>query len=240
MPDNGIKFLARGGVKLDDEIEHVIEGRLARALGPPDRRQGRPHHGLPHRGRGVRRRTWSPPCRRPDLERAEGRPRLRPRRGLPGRTPQRCAPPAPRWWRSAPSPTAATSTTAAAPPTWRCSRPPCSSTAPTPASPSTATPTAAWPSTPRARSSTATRSSRCWRSALRDAGRLVDDTVVATVMSNLGFVQAMEREGITGRADQGRRPLRARGDEGARLHARGRAVRARHPQPSTPPPATAS
>jgi phosphoglucosamine mutase len=32
--------------------------------------------------------------------------------------------------------------------------------------------------------------------ALRDAGRLVDDTVVATVMTNLGFVQAMEREGI--------------------------------------------
>ena len=28
MPDNGIKFLARGGVKLDDDIEHVIEGRL--------------------------------------------------------------------------------------------------------------------------------------------------------------------------------------------------------------------
>jgi phosphoglucosamine mutase len=28
MPDNGIKFLARGGVKLDDEIERVIEQRL--------------------------------------------------------------------------------------------------------------------------------------------------------------------------------------------------------------------
>src|SRR4051812_9009893 len=33
--------------------------------------------------------------------------------------------------------------------------------------------------------------------ALRDEGRLVDDTVVATVMSNLGFVQAMQRGGIT-------------------------------------------
>jgi phosphoglucosamine mutase len=32
--------------------------------------------------------------------------------------------------------------------------------------------------------------------AARDAGHLVGDTVVATVMSNLGFVQAMEREGI--------------------------------------------
>jgi phosphoglucosamine mutase len=28
MPDNGIKFLARGGVKLDDAIEHAIEARL--------------------------------------------------------------------------------------------------------------------------------------------------------------------------------------------------------------------
>ena len=32
--------------------------------------------------------------------------------------------------------------------------------------------------------------------SLRDAGRLHDDTVVATVMSNLGFMQAMEREGV--------------------------------------------
>ena len=32
--------------------------------------------------------------------------------------------------------------------------------------------------------------------AARESGRLADDTVVATVMSNLGFVQAMTREGI--------------------------------------------
>jgi phosphoglucosamine mutase len=32
--------------------------------------------------------------------------------------------------------------------------------------------------------------------AMRDAGRLHADTVVATVMSNLGFVQAMRREGV--------------------------------------------
>jgi phosphoglucosamine mutase len=31
----------------------------------------------------------------------------------------------------------------------------------------------------------------------RDAGRLADDTVVATVMSNLGFVQALEAAGVT-------------------------------------------
>ena len=28
MPDNGIKFLARGGVKLDDALEREIEARL--------------------------------------------------------------------------------------------------------------------------------------------------------------------------------------------------------------------
>ncbi len=33
--------------------------------------------------------------------------------------------------------------------------------------------------------------------AMRDQGRLADDTVVATVMSNLGFVQAMTAAGIT-------------------------------------------
>ena len=33
--------------------------------------------------------------------------------------------------------------------------------------------------------------------ALREAGRLKNDTVVATVMSNLGFVQAMQAAGIT-------------------------------------------
>jgi phosphoglucosamine mutase len=32
--------------------------------------------------------------------------------------------------------------------------------------------------------------------AMRDAGRLKDDTVVATVMSNLGFVQAMQQAGV--------------------------------------------
>ncbi len=33
--------------------------------------------------------------------------------------------------------------------------------------------------------------------AARDAGRLTDDTVVATVMSNLGFVQALDAAGLT-------------------------------------------
>jgi phosphoglucosamine mutase len=35
MPDNGIKFLARGGVKLDDALEDAIEQRLGEAWSPP-------------------------------------------------------------------------------------------------------------------------------------------------------------------------------------------------------------
>ena len=37
MPDNGIKFLARGGHKLADEVEDAIEARLREQLDPPDR-----------------------------------------------------------------------------------------------------------------------------------------------------------------------------------------------------------
>ena len=56
MPDNGIKFLARGGVKLDDALEGEIEALLGSRLGPPDRRRRRPGH-PPRR----RRRASTPP-----------------------------------------------------------------------------------------------------------------------------------------------------------------------------------
>lgn len=50
MPDNGIKFLARGGVKLDDEIEAAIEQRLEepwdRPTGADVGRIGDSHTGL--------------------------------------------------------------------------------------------------------------------------------------------------------------------------------------------------
>lgn len=69
MPDNGIKFLARGGVKLDDEIEAAIEQRLEepwdRPTGADVGRVGDSHAGLgayvrhlldtlPHRLDGLR------------------------------------------------------------------------------------------------------------------------------------------------------------------------------------------
>ena len=55
MPDNGIKFLARGGVKLDDAIEREIEEHLGQELGPTDRRRRRPGHPSRADRRGVRR-----------------------------------------------------------------------------------------------------------------------------------------------------------------------------------------
>ena len=64
--------------------------------------------------------------------------------------------------------------------------------------------------------------------AIKERGVLAHDTLVATVMSNLGLLQAMEREGIHVRQTGGRRPLRARGDARRGVHARRGAVRPRH------------
>ena len=109
------------------------------------------------------------------------------------------------------------------------------------ASRTTATPTAAWPSTPTGDVWTVTRSWRCARSPLGARG-LVDDTVVATVMSNIGFQQAMERalasghqtavgdryvlEAMRPRLQAGRRAVRARDLLRPRHHRRRDADRA--------------
>ena len=79
-----------------------------------------------------------------------------------------------------------------------------------------------------ARSSTATRSWPSSRPAMHAEGTLAKDTVVATVMSNLGFKLAMREAGINVVETAGGRPLRAGGDEGRRLQPRRRAVRPRH------------
>ena len=47
--------------------------------------------------------------------------------------------------------------------------------------------------------------------AMKQRGHLVDDTLVATVMSNLGLHRAMAEQRHHGRADRRRRSLRARG-----------------------------
>ena len=42
MPDNGIKFFARGGIKLDDALEDAIEERIGERLVPAHRCRRRP------------------------------------------------------------------------------------------------------------------------------------------------------------------------------------------------------
>ena len=44
MPDNGVKLFARGGHKLPDAVEDEIEARRRRAVRPADRRRHRPRH----------------------------------------------------------------------------------------------------------------------------------------------------------------------------------------------------
>ena len=82
----------------------------------------------------------------------------------------------------------------------------------TPASPTTATPTAASRWTPTATLVDGDQILALLALAPREQGRLAHDTVVTTVMTNLGFKLAMERHGHRGRRDAGRRPLRAGGD----------------------------
>ena len=63
-------------------------------------------------------------------------------------------------------------------------------------------------------------------------GQLPGETVVATVMSNLGLERALASRGRQAAAHGGRRSLRRRGDARARLHLRRRAVGAHHlPRP---------
>jgi len=160
MPDNGIKFFARGGHKLDDAIEDAIERRIGEAWQRPTGADvGRVRRdtaavddyvahllaALPHRLNGLRLSSTA-------------------RTAPPARcTRWCCGRPGPRSTSSAPSRTASTSTTGTGRRTWSgCSRPwwlP----GPTQAWRSTVTPTGAWPWTPPARSWTATRSWPCWR-----------------------------------------------------------------------------
>ena len=161
MPDNGIKFLARGGRKLDDASRSRSSEQLhetwTRPTGGSAVGTVRPHPTAVDEYAAHLVRSIDHP-----LAGLQGRGRLRRGRGLGGRTRGRSPTPAPTWWRSTPPPTAPTSTTAAARPTSSRCAAPSWRTAPTSASRSTATPTAAWPSTPMVRSSTATRS---WRSS---------------------------------------------------------------------------
>ena len=79
MPDNGIKFFAKGGHKLPDEVEDDIERRMGEKWERPTGADvGRVRTLADATDRYVARLLASPaqPARR-----AEGRRRLRPRRG---------------------------------------------------------------------------------------------------------------------------------------------------------------
>ena len=166
MPDNGIKFFARGGLKLDDAIEIAIERRMAEEF---DRPTG-----------GAVGRVTPYPAAVDDYAAHLVRSIDHPLAGLT--VVLDCADGAayevgPRALEDAGAKVIAIH---AAPDGLNInegcgsthlepSAPPCSSTAPTSASRSTATPTAAWPSTTRAPSSTATSCSRC--SPVDEGGR---------------------------------------------------------------------
>ena len=117
MPDNGIKFFARGGAKLDDAVEDAIEARLGEPWArPTGAGVGRVRDDAVA-GRGLRRAPGRQPRQPGQPRRAQGRRRLRERRGVrrrPGgvRGAGRRGRPDPRR-----RPTASTSTTTAARPT---------------------------------------------------------------------------------------------------------------------------
>ena len=215
MPDNGIKLFARGGHKLPDAVEDADRARRRR-------RRRRERTGRPARASAG---SATCPTRAERYVDAPARRACRSRStGCGSSSTARTAPPsavAPE--RLPPGRRRGASPSAASPDGWNINdgvgsthleplhRGRASRTAPTSASPTTATPTAAWPSTPTATSSTATRSWPSARWRCTSAGTLHDDTVVATVMSNLGFHHAMRDAGIAVQTTAGRRPLRARG-----------------------------
>ena len=199
-PDNGIKFFARGGLKLPDEVEDEIERSLAtrpRRPGPAGIRLRPGHRRLGRAGALPR-----PPARhaagsgRPGPWRDAGGGRLRARGRLPRSRRGCCAGPAPRSSPSAPSPTGTTSTPAAARPA------------------SDALKAAVLASGADVGIAHDGDADRCLAVdadgqvidgdqiiavlalALKDAGALADDTVVVTVMSNLGLRLAMRDAGI--------------------------------------------
>ena len=196
MPDNGIKFFARGGHKLADDVEDAHRGADARAVAAPDRR--RRGAGPPACADGARALCRaSHGCPAEPLGRAARRARHAPTARPPSPRPRRSAGPAPGCRSSAPRRTGSTSTTATGQRTSSgCARRSCLEGA----------------DFGIAHDGDADRCLAVDGSgtpvdgdqimsilaiSLRDKGRLVSDTLVATVMSNLGMLQAMERSAIT-------------------------------------------
>ena len=201
--DNGIKLFAAGGAKLSEETEAAIEDELDRVLDPSVKGPRTP------RGpRGGQPRPPSPGWARPTSTtwcrcwRAAGwtgcgwwwtAPTGRPR-ALAARVYERlgaevvaigCEPDGTNI--NAGCGSTATGTLAAR----RGGAP-----APTWAWPSTATPTGCWPSAPTATLVNGDELIALFALDLAERGQLAGNTVVVTVMTNLGFRLAMEERGI--------------------------------------------
>ena len=194
MPDNGIKFLARGGHKLDDAIEMAIERRLREDWDRPrggDVGRVTPYATAIEEYAAHLIRTTNRPLAgiKVVLDCAEGAASEAGPRALADAGADVVAIHAEPDGLNINDGCGSTHLGPAARGRRRARRA-------TSASRSTATPTAAWRSTTRATSSTATRSSRSWPSGCKESGHLAKDTVVATVMSNLGFVHAMRAAGV--------------------------------------------
>ena len=111
-------------------------------------------------------------------------------------------------------------------------RAPWSSTAPTWAWPSTATPTGCWPSTTRGSVVDGDELLALFALDLADRGQLAGNTVVVTVMTNLGLPPGHGGAGHRGQGDAGRGPPRAGRPGRGRPRPRRRAVRAHHLPPA--------
>ncbi len=228
-PDNGIKFLTGRGFKLPDAVENEIErrlgekwerpvgsavGRVRDAYGETERYVSHVLSSLPYRLDGLRvvvdcahgaAHMVAPEAllrAGAEVETIGARPRRSQHQRRRGLDPPGPAARGRRW---------------PAGPTW--------------ASPTTATPTVASRSTADGAVVDGDQIMAVLATAMRAEGRLAKDTVVATVMSNLGFKLAMREAGMTvvETAVGDRYVLeRMRG----RLHLRRRAVRSRdHARP---------
>ena len=194
MPDNGIKFFARGGLKLADDVEDAIEKRLREHWQRPT------GAGV---GSSVRRRG----CRASDTSNTS---RRRCPSSLAGARvvvdaangaasyvgPSACVEPAPTSSPFTTSRMVSISTTHVARRIWSRCVLLLSSTVPMLDLLSMVTPTVAWRFLARARWSTGDHILAILALSMRDGGVLRENTVVSTVMANLGFRLAMDAAGV--------------------------------------------
>ena len=243
--DNGVKLFPPAASKLTDEVEAALEAELHALLAPPGARRRRARATPSARSStaptGVDR--WADSVvaldRGPRARRAVASWSTAPTAPPPRSRPRCCGRSAPtvEVLHDEPDGTNINAGCGSTHPedlqTGRRRR-----AAPTSGSPSTATPTGCWPSTPTGRLIDGDQIIAICAIDRRDHGRLAKDTVVVTVMTNLGFRLGMARARHRGPRGARRRPLRARGAGRRGSVARRRAERARRSSPTWPPPAT--